>query len=261
MEDKNKTQDMHNLKYRAGDLIIKENDFGVSVYKIIKGQVEIVTESGGKEIQLAILGPGQVIGEMLFLNRSAQHRSASARAIEEVELEVWHPNILRKEYEEMPPILKNIADQALKRLVIMNLLVARLSTKAKTTEKQIPEKQIVDHRDSWTSKREFYRKKVDLSCTCKSLDKKTELAGIIEDFSMGGLGVKFQAPKSQNIPYKIGDKFFIRTTLPNGKPLDFTAQIATINSEPGDQKIFLGMSFLELSERSKKDLGFFLMPT
>jgi hypothetical protein len=220
--------------------------------------VEIVTESGGKEIKLAVLGPGQVIGEMLFLNRSAQQRSASARAIEEVELEVWHPNILSKEYEEMPPILKNIADQALKRLVIMNRLVARLS--AKTPEKQIVE-QKVDQRDSWTSKREFYRKKVDLSCTCKSLDKKTELAGIIEDFSMGGLGVKFQAPKSQNIPYKIGDKFFIRTTLPNGKPLDFTAQIATINSEPGDQKIFCGMSFVELSERSKKDLGFFLMPT
>lgn len=259
MEDKNKTQDTHHLKYRANDLIIKENDFGISVYRIIKGQVEIVTESGGKEIQLAILGPGQVIGEMLFLNRSAQQRSASARAIEDVELEVWHPNSLIEEYEEMPPILKNIADQALKRLVIMNSLVARLSTKS--TKAKAPEKKIIDQRDTWTSQREFYRKKVDLSCTCQSLHKKTELSGIIEDLSMGGLGIKVQAPKSQNIPYKIGDKFLIRTTLPNGKPIDFTAQIASINSEPGNPKMFWGMFFVELPDRSKKDLGFFLMPT
>jgi len=261
MEDKNQTQDMHQLRYRTGDLIIKENDFGISVYKIVKGQVEIVTESGGKEIQLAILGPGQVIGEMLFLNRSAQQRSASARAIEDVELEVWHPNALIKEYEEMSPIFKNIADQAFKRLVMMNRLVARLSAKAKPQEKQTPEPQTADQRDTWISKREFYRKKVDLSCTCQPLDNKTELSGVIEDLSMGGLGVKLPAFKSQNVPYKIGDKFLIRTNLPNGKPIDFTAQIASIKSEPGNPKMFWGMSFVDIAERSKKDLGFFLMPT
>ena len=261
MEDKNQTQDMHQLKYRAGDLIIKENDFGISVYKIIKGQVEIVTESDGKEIQLAILGPGQVIGEILFLSRSVIQRSASARAIEDVELEVWHPDILEKEYEEMPPIFKNIADQALKRLITMNRLVARLSTKAKPQERQTPEPQIADQRDSWTSKREFYRKKVDLACTCQSLDTKIELSAIIEDLSMGGLGIKLPAMKSQNVPYKSGAKYLIRTDLPNGKSIDFTAEIASIKSEPGSQKIFWGMSFVDLPERSKKDLGFFLMPT
>jgi hypothetical protein len=264
MEDENMTQDTHHLKYRPGDLIIKENDFGVSVYKIIKGQVEIVTESGGKEIQLGVLGPGQVIGEILFLSPSSHQRSASARAVEDVELEVWHPNSLKKEYEAMPPILKNIADQALERLVIMNRLVVRLSSKpaqAKVPEKQIPEKQVGDERDTWVSKREFYRKKVDLSCTCKSLDTKTEIPGSIEDLSMGGLGVKVQALRSQTASFKIGNKFLIKATLPNGKPVDFTAEIASINSEPGNPKMFWGMSFVDLPEGSRRDLGFFLMPT
>lgn len=259
MEDENMTQDTYHLKYRTGDLIIKENDFGVSVYKIIKGQVEIVTESDGKEIQLGVLGPGQVIGEILFLSSSSHQRSASARAIEEVELEVWHPNSLKKEYEAMPPILKNITDQALKRLVIMNRLVVRLSSKS--TQAKAPEKQIGDERDAWKSKREFYRKKVDLSCTCQSFDTKTELSGNIEDISMGGLGVKVQGPKSQMASFKIGNKFLIKATLPNGKPIEFTAQIVSIDSEPGTPKMFWGMSFVELPEGSRRDLGFFLMPT
>ena len=78
---------------------------------------------------------------------------------------------------------------------------------------------------------------------------------------MGGLGIKLPAMKSQNVPYKSGAKYLIRTNLPNGKSIDFTAEIASIKSEPGSQKMFWGMSFVDLPERSKKDLGFFLMPT
>ena len=94
------------LTYKKGDLIIKENDFGISLYTIVTGKVQIFSQSDNKDIGLAVLGPGQFIGEMAFLRKDFGVRSASARAIEDVELEVWHPAHISEEYEQMPPIIK-----------------------------------------------------------------------------------------------------------------------------------------------------------
>ncbi|MDQ1333882.1 MAG: antitoxin HigA [Thermodesulfobacteriota bacterium] len=60
----------------------------------------IFSESGDKEITLSILGPGKIFGEIAFLNKAGETRSASARALEETELEVWHPSMLSGEYHE-----------------------------------------------------------------------------------------------------------------------------------------------------------------
>ena len=124
------------LKYRKGDLIIKEGDYGVSIYKIIKGKVSIYKESGDKEIALATLGPGEIFGEIAFLNRAGEIRSASGRAIENAVLEVWHPSMLSKEYKEMPPILKYVADQISARLIRMNKLVVQLTTQEQKRQKK-----------------------------------------------------------------------------------------------------------------------------
>ena len=62
------------LRYRQGDLIIKEGDYGISIYRIIKGRVSILEESSGDEILLATLGPGELFGEIAILNRSGQVR-------------------------------------------------------------------------------------------------------------------------------------------------------------------------------------------
>ncbi len=60
------------LSYRKGDLITKEGDYGISIYKIIEGKAVISQKSEDKEdkeIPLATLGPGAIIGEVIFLNR------------------------------------------------------------------------------------------------------------------------------------------------------------------------------------------------
>ena len=100
------------LKYRKGEQIIKHGDYGISIYIVLRGRVEVFRESEGREIPLAFLGPGETIGEMTFLDKKAEVRSASARATEDSELEVWHPSILAKKYEEVPPVLKIMIDQA-----------------------------------------------------------------------------------------------------------------------------------------------------
>ena len=80
------------LKYKPGETIIKGGDYGISIYMIVKGKVEIFIESGQEEIRLATIGPGEIIGEMIFLTGTQARRSASVRAIEYTVLESWHPS-------------------------------------------------------------------------------------------------------------------------------------------------------------------------
>jgi len=136
------------LKYEQGDLIIKEGDYGISIYQIIRGKVGLFTESEGSETHLATLGPGEIIGEMTFLSGSISPRTASARALEDCEVEALHPARLSKEYAEMPRMLKYIIDQEFKRIVRTNRVISELSIK-KTRKRQLEQK------DLWNSHRKF----------------------------------------------------------------------------------------------------------
>ena len=122
------------LKFEEGETIIKEGDYGISIYKVIDGEVEIFIGSGNKEIRLATLKPGEIIGEMIFLTGDKAQRSASARALSDTVLEVWHPTMIQTEYDEMPYMIKYIANQTVKRLQRMNQMFAELEAK-KTKEK------------------------------------------------------------------------------------------------------------------------------
>jgi len=55
------------LNFSKDDLIIKEGDYGISVYEIISGKVGVYIDSGDTEIMIATLNSGMIIGEMTFL--------------------------------------------------------------------------------------------------------------------------------------------------------------------------------------------------
>jgi len=245
----------HLLKYRKGDLVIKEGDYGISIYKIIKGKVLIYSELEGLEIPLATLGAGEIIGEMLFLKKSIERRTASVRTIEDSEIEIWHPNMLSKEYEEMPPVMKYIANQALNRLVRTNKLMVQLTTKRKK------EKEVMNI-DLWAKKRRFYRKKMEIAFSGRQINSsaKNLLSGYITDISLGGVGLEITNIKVIKNPFKEGDECFIKTLLPNGKDLEFHARLVSIKEGKLPGTPFFGMSFTDLTDSARKDLGFFLMP-
>jgi len=70
-------------RYREGQLLCREGASGVGLFFIIEGRVEVfgISRSGG-ERRLAVLGPGEVVGEMMILDN--QPRSASVRSLEPV---------------------------------------------------------------------------------------------------------------------------------------------------------------------------------
>jgi hypothetical protein len=67
--------------FNAGEMIIREEDYGRSVYIILDGRVKVFTaDDGGNELPLATLGVGQFFGEMSLV--SGKPRSSSVVALE-----------------------------------------------------------------------------------------------------------------------------------------------------------------------------------
>jgi hypothetical protein len=56
------------------------------------------------------------------------------------------------------------------------------------------------------------------------------------------------------------DTFHVSTVLPNGKELDLTGKVLTVRKSRIPGRLFLGISFIEMTEGARKRLGFFLMP-
>ncbi len=68
--------------YMAGAVIFQEGDPGDSLYIVVQGSVRIVLVSAkGEEATVAVLGPGECVGDLALLD--GKPRSASAIAAEE----------------------------------------------------------------------------------------------------------------------------------------------------------------------------------
>jgi CRP-like cAMP-binding protein len=244
------------LRYRKGDLIIKEGDYGVSIYKILEGKAVVLQESEGQEIPLTTLGLGDIFGERTFLNRARETRSASVRALENTAVEVWHTKRLDEEYEKMPPIIKYITDQILTRSVRMNNLIVKLINQEKKESIRVKKE------DPLVSQRRFYRKEVDMVCRYRpvGMPEKFQLKGRIKDISLGGLGMVAKRVNSADVPHAEGDRFRVSTVLPNKQPLELEGELKSVEQGNNAGEMVLGMNISEISHNAKKSLGFFLMP-
>ena len=256
-----KSHDIRIVRFKKGEPIIRQGDSGFSIFKLINGKVEVFREIEGMEVPLATLGPGEVIGEMIFLNRSVEAHYASAKAIEDSELEIWDPDALSMEYDQMSPVLKFVADQALTRLVRMNKILEQMGVREMVQKGRQKQDQ-----DPKRSRRAYYRKKVQLPCEYLPVKPpkgfETTLKGYVRDLSMTGLGLDVRIKNMSLLPHDVGEQFRVSMELPNGKRLEVTARIIFFYETRG--KVRLGLSFTELDDygsEARKTLGFFLLPS
>lgn len=84
------TSEQHNIMPLIAHLNFEKGDYGISIYQVIDGKVEIFIGSGKQETRLAILKPGEIMGKMIFLTGNKARRSASARALSYTVLAAWH---------------------------------------------------------------------------------------------------------------------------------------------------------------------------
>ena len=68
--------------YQQGDAIIRQGDAGKCMYVIQEGEVEVIRSYDGGDVRLAVLGQGDIFGEISLLGN--ERRSASVLAIGEV---------------------------------------------------------------------------------------------------------------------------------------------------------------------------------
>jgi CRP-like cAMP-binding protein len=85
--------------YKDTEVIIKQGDQGDCMYVIQEGLVEVVNETDRGEVQLALRGAGEFVGEMAIFE--SEVRSATVRALGEARvLTIDKKNLLRRIHED-----------------------------------------------------------------------------------------------------------------------------------------------------------------
>jgi CRP-like cAMP-binding protein len=106
---------MSSASLRRGEILFNEGDDGNQLYVVTEGKIKLGrTSPDGRENLLAILGPGQMFGELSFFDPGP--RSATATAVTDVELKSLG-------HEALSPVLNAHPDVA---HALLNQLAGRL---------------------------------------------------------------------------------------------------------------------------------------
>lgn len=120
-----------NQKFKAGDLIIRENDPGSEAYTLEVGRVEVTKEVAGKRVQLAQLYPGETFGEMSMIDDKP--RSASITALEDTEVRVIPRDEFFEAFRTNPDVAAQVLRTLMERLRDASATIALLQKEAKAT--------------------------------------------------------------------------------------------------------------------------------
>jgi CRP/FNR family transcriptional regulator, cyclic AMP receptor protein len=110
---------LHERSFPAGASILTAEQPGEAVYVVLRGSVKVhLLTSDGAEVILAVLGPGEVVGEMSLADSLG--RSASVTTLEE-SIFVWiDRTIFRSGIEGSPVLARNLADILSRRMRLAN---------------------------------------------------------------------------------------------------------------------------------------------
>ena len=96
------------------------------MYEIQEGQVEVIKEKDGKEIQLAVLGKGDFFGEMAIFDREV--RSATVRAKGEVRALTIDKRAFLRRITGDPSLAFRIVERMSRRIRELDAEIVRLKT-------------------------------------------------------------------------------------------------------------------------------------
>jgi len=85
--------------YQNGETIVRQGEIGDCMYVVQEGYVEVVANTGTREVQLAILGKNEFFGEMAIFEHEI--RSATVRTLGVARiLTIDRKNFLRRIHED-----------------------------------------------------------------------------------------------------------------------------------------------------------------
>ena len=92
--------------YADGHVVVRQGDVGDCMFAIQAGQVEVLRETDHGEVRVAVLGEGDIFGEMAILQKEV--RSATVRALGEARLLTIDKRTFLRRVHEDPSLAFNI---------------------------------------------------------------------------------------------------------------------------------------------------------
>jgi len=112
--------------YDSGEIIVTEGKSGDCMYVIQKGTVEVYQTLNGKEVHLAKLKEGDFFGEMAIFEKEI--RSASARALDPVQILMVDKKNFLDRIEENPSLAFNIVRKMSNRIRAMDQKISKIKS-------------------------------------------------------------------------------------------------------------------------------------
>jgi CRP-like cAMP-binding protein len=93
-------------EYREGERLIEQGTMGRSMYLVVEGQIEVLRRDGAVTVRRALLGPGEVFGEIGFVHEA--YRTADVRALGAVSVLRFDHDRLQKDLALFPHIMAKL---------------------------------------------------------------------------------------------------------------------------------------------------------
>jgi len=115
--------------YASGEQVVRQGDRGNCMYVVQSGQLEVLREEHDGQVRIAVMGAGDIFGEMSIFEREV--RSASVRALGEARVLTVDKKTFLRRIEEDPPLAFNLVKIMSRRIRLLSEQIAGI--KAKTS--------------------------------------------------------------------------------------------------------------------------------
>lgn len=138
--------------YQPGEIVIKQGEDGDCMFAILDGEAEVVRRRKKKELTVAVLGKGDLFGEMALIG--GRPRSATVRALTQLRVMTIDRRTFARRIQEDPAIAMNL----------LGMLVDRIESldEELTATKAILEKKLRKEQRSKKSKKSKKKQKRQL---------------------------------------------------------------------------------------------------
>ena len=209
--------------YKAGDIIFEEGSHGLAVHIIQSGKVEISKTVQDRKIVVEILGPGDIFGEMSFIDHAP--RSATATALEDTVLELVDKDFLDKEFNQIDSDFREIVTTLVRRL-------------RKTTQRLVPLPRRIGERVSGKISISFKRASDFFKAYIANLGEGGLFIHTTKDLPVGSLlDLEFSLPDSDQVITAKGRVMWVRPQDMSTEKMPPGMGIQFIDMNPNDKKL------------------------
>ena len=103
-----RNKQVERIRFAAGAVLMTQGEIGDHAIVIEAGEVQVLVAHGEVEKLVALVGPGEIVGEMALIDQ--EPRSATVRAITDGEGMVIPWQVFRADMERSPTLIRNVVE-------------------------------------------------------------------------------------------------------------------------------------------------------